>query len=533
MPFEVFPYTNFHELNLDAIISYVTDIKNKAENIDESVDEATLAANNALASANSARTSEINAQNYQNNIEEYTSSLSNQVSSNTNAINVNSARIDSFTHLAEGSTTGDAELQDIRIWYNGQTSETAGDAVRNQIKLIIDGGSTQTQIVPTIILNEAVDGDDGHTINTPAYNATAFLEIPRECVSVTLTGSFASNIGTAFFDTNRTYISGIDGFNIADYGGEESSAPATYTFPIPENAAYVRASYRTYYYTEPSDFDIKFNISMTSIYERVDNNTNDIIDIQTALENMSGVSNLTNKKWIHCGDSFSDYTNATFTSGTYNGRYKSFPRLIALRNNMDLNQNFMLSGRTLAYPADGTFANSITCPTAECYYQNIPADTDYITIMLGVNDYQHTGSGTTGDGEDATGIIEIGTINDTTTSTYYGAYNTVLEWIRRNRPFAHVGIMVTNGTSNQAYTEAQIAIADKWGIPYINMNGDKDTPAMIRCYNPNIPTNIKQIIAEQQAIDYTGNITGSVNTHPNWQTHEYESIFIENWLKTL
>lgn len=44
MPFEVFPYTNFHELNLDTIISYVTQIKDKTENIDASVEEAEAAA---------------------------------------------------------------------------------------------------------------------------------------------------------------------------------------------------------------------------------------------------------------------------------------------------------------------------------------------------------------------------------------------------------------------------------------------------------------------------------------------------------
>lgn len=237
---------------------------------------------------------------------------------------------------------------------------------------------------------------------------------------------------------------------------------------------------------------------------------------------------LNGKKWCPCGDSFTEYTNAKFTDGKYSGRDKTYPYLIALRNNMKIDARFFKSGsgRTMAYPADGTFSNSLTCPTNVGYYQNIPEDADYITIMLGINDYQHSRSGTTG-------IIPLGTIDDNTTDTYYGAYNVVLGWIRDNRPFAHVGIIVTNGTERQDYTEAQVALARKWGYPLLNLNGDDHTPAMIRCYNANMSEELKTLIKQKQAVDYDGSQTGSVNTHPNYEAHEYESAFIEAWLRIL
>ena len=51
-------------------------------------------------------------------------------------INVEKARIDNLTALPEGSTVGDAELQDIRIGADGTTYSTAGNSVRTQFNNI-------------------------------------------------------------------------------------------------------------------------------------------------------------------------------------------------------------------------------------------------------------------------------------------------------------------------------------------------------------------------------------------------------------
>lgn len=48
------------------------------------------------------------------------------------------ARVNEITNLPEGSTSGDAELADIRVAYNGQTYDNAGNAVRGQIDDVIE-----------------------------------------------------------------------------------------------------------------------------------------------------------------------------------------------------------------------------------------------------------------------------------------------------------------------------------------------------------------------------------------------------------
>lgn len=544
-------------------------------------------------------------------------------------------------------------------------------ALNSALNSLTEGGEVRTSIVPTIVENVAI-GNTGQESPTDAYNATDYIEIPSDASSVSTNSSFSASLGSAFYDSSKNFISGVTGENVDDYGGTDTSEPQTIIIPVPVGAKYFRSCMRTYYYTQPSDYDITFIAVKDSLYNLIEeaeqkieaneseidniasnssknlcnesNNVNGCIQsdgsismtgafanyvtsefieikpstnyvysiyassgnvgdgrkfyllydanknvIANSYVNQTGVTellinnslahyirlsasnvsslmlekgstrteysaykvefklndsfsltatmkseltdSLNGKKWIPLGDSFTDYTNKTFSDGTYKNKYASYPRLISLRTGIEIDQDFFLSGRTMAYPSDGSFTNSITCPTADCYYQNIPADADYVTIMLGINDCQHTGSGTTGDGEDATGVITLGTIDDTTTATYFGAYNTVLEWLRTNRPFAHVGIIVTNGTTRQDYTEAQIALAKKWGYPYLNLNGDERTPAFIRCYNPNISNSLKDLIKQKQAVDYNGQSTGSVNTHPNWQTHELESHIIETWLR--
>ena len=83
-------------------------------------------------------------------------------------IAVLSSRMDGFTNLAEGSTTGDAELADIRVAADGTTYANAGTAVRTQVnnlnQQIEQLKEHLEEIAYGAYITESVNDDNGFTI---------------------------------------------------------------------------------------------------------------------------------------------------------------------------------------------------------------------------------------------------------------------------------------------------------------------------------------------------------------------------------
>ena len=92
--------------------------------------------------------------------------LTSRVSQTETDINTLDTRIDAIVALPEGSTTGDAELMDIRVMNDGTTANTAGDAVRTQIgKLqddIYDFDSSQLDVMGAYVKQNIIDDELMH-----------------------------------------------------------------------------------------------------------------------------------------------------------------------------------------------------------------------------------------------------------------------------------------------------------------------------------------------------------------------------------
>ena len=228
-------------------------------------------------------------------------------------------------------------------------------------------------------------------------------------------------------------------------------------------------------------------------------------------------SPLTKKCYVACGDSFTkggydgteglDPSVYTFQDGLYIGQQKTYPLFIGIRNNMYV-INEAVGGSTMArWEGD-----SDTSSFSRVRYQNIPSDADYITLKFGINDENKN--------------IPIGTIDSNDVYTFYGAWNTVMSYIIEHHPKAKIGIIISNGIYNQDYVNATRNIAEKYGIPYLDEQQDKKVPLLNRVYRTGVSATIRDFRNTTFRISAT-------NTHPNVDAQEYESTFVENFLKSL
>lgn len=231
------------------------------------------------------------------------------------------------------------------------------------------------------------------------------------------------------------------------------------------------------------------------------------------------------KKYVACGDSFTEgdfsgWTDADGNTGKSSSyiydkemkMYKTYPYWIAKRNNMAL-INEAKCGSTMALSKNyisGTEEVTVRKPFSYQRYKDIPSDADYITLWFGLNDINNS---------------NLGAIDDTTNETFYGAWNVVLEYLITNHPYAKIGIIITD--AYDSFNDAVRNIGEKWGIPTLDLMGDKNVPLMMgRKDGINLDSRADTLRRNAFRVSET-------NFHPNLEAHMYQSTFIENFLRTL
>lgn len=173
---------------------------------------------------------------------------SEQITQNSTEIAALDSRMDTFTSLSEGSTTGDAELADGRVGYDGTTYANIGDAIRDQVSDIhIEIGdlsdldtSVQTDIVSaindvvsgsaskwgsysgTLVPNAYINHNAGAIISGTDINYAEFPVSEGVIVLYNYTVESPGTYGIAFYDSNDNYITAYQTGTAA----QELTAPA-------------------------------------------------------------------------------------------------------------------------------------------------------------------------------------------------------------------------------------------------------------------------------------------------------------------
>ena len=303
--------------------------------------------------------------------------------------------------------------------------------------------------------------------------------------------ALGSAVNYAFFDESKSKISSIVGKDLR--AGVEVIIPAGVKYVFFQSFS-----------TDVNPESVVFSLVTKDWFRAY---IESLVDVKTL--NMLKASNvLWGKKYVAIGDSFTDAigTEKITEDGIFKGSPKVYPYIIGNRNNMGvLNQG-----------ASGTTLNQYIVNRK---FESIPNDVDYITIWFGINDKGHgvqIGS--------ATDKVEAWS-NEKSGSTG-AAFNYIFEWIFTNRPFAHVGVIVTD-FAEQERRNVIVECCKRWGVAFLDL------------YNPTIPmirTRGEQIELDpkiKEIRDKQFSLNGAKDMHPNNKAHQWQSNIIENFMRGL
>lgn len=227
------------------------------------------------------------------------------------------------------------------------------------------------------------------------------------------------------------------------------------------------------------------------------------------------------KKYAFCGDSFtesvlSELTDENGLSGANSPEYwdnhkkiwKSYAWHICNRNNMLSYADGVSGSRmTIVYNDDGSIKTTNSFSNER--YKKIPLDTDYCTLMFGLNETD----------------VTLGNKDSADKSTLWGAWNVVLEYLITNHPYMKIGIIIPDAWETKEQSAELKKIAQWWGIPYLDL---KDENVSVNIGGRYEGLNPKVATLRNKAFQISDS-----NAHPNAKAQLYRSYIIEEFIRKL
>ena len=339
-----------------------------------------------------------------------------------NDIQIQKARIDSFTSLKEGSTTGDAELIDGRIGADGTTYSNVGNAIRNQLKNIIDGtkinkydnklNSEPESGGLQYILTNSTDAKMNYSTDVNGYKHYIISQDSSNSIFGMVVGGDYRNCtfskGQEFL---MSYKSTVEfKVNFRSFDSSNNKLDDIWKV-IPKGSGNIIIKYTD---LNPATIKLAFVQAQTTtitsgsidIYNFRVYNINDDISLKQLNININTIKNLlfSQKNWYN-----GKIASALGDSITFQGYYQSYVKeLLSLAEY----KNCGISGSNLSHNKDDSFWKDIRV-------NSLDINSNIITIMAGTNDVNHANTVQDSDF----------TLSNCNTNNIIGAYNVLLSKI--------------------------------------------------------------------------------------------------------